>query len=131
MSLHRVLVVEDDPDIQKVIVMAFRFQGVTDVVTAGSGEECLAVVEDVMPDVILMDVMMPKMDGYDTCRRLKANPKTKSVPVVFLTAKAQQFEIRLGLQAGAVGYLIKPFDPMALCDQIRAILAEQAAGGER
>jgi CheY-like chemotaxis protein len=127
-----VLVVEDDPDIQKVIVMAFRFQGITDVVTAGSGEECLAVVEGVMPDVILMDVMMPKLDGYDTCRRLKANPKTRSVPVVFLTAKAQQFEIRLGLQAGAVGYLIKPFDPMTLCDQIRAILAENPpAGGQR
>jgi len=122
MSLSRVLVVEDDPDIQKVIVMAFRFQGITDVTTAGSGEECLAVVESVLPDVILMDVMMPKMDGYETCRRLKANPKTRSVPVVFLTAKAQQFERQLGLQAGAVGYLIKPFDPMTLCDQIRAVL---------
>ena len=86
MSLSKVMVVEDDPDIQKVILMAFRFHGITDVVTAGSGEECLALVEGVMPDVILMDVMMPRMDGYETCRRLKANPRTKSVPVVFLTA---------------------------------------------
>jgi CheY-like chemotaxis protein len=124
MTLAKVMVVEDDPDIRKVILMAFRFQGVTDVVTAGSGEECLALVESVMPDVILMDVMMPRMDGYDTCRRLKANPKTKGVPVVFLTAKAQQFEKQQGMQAGAAGYLIKPFDPMTLCDQIRAILAE-------
>jgi CheY-like chemotaxis protein len=123
-SLTRVLVVEDDPDIQRVIVMAFRFQGITDVVTVGSGEECLATVESVMPDVILMDVMMPKMDGYETCRRLKANPETSKVPVVFLSAKAQQSERQLGLQAGAVGYLIKPFDPMTLCDQIRAILDE-------
>ena len=127
MSLERVMVVEDDPDIQKVILMAFRFQGITDVVTAGSGEECLALIEGVMPDVVLMDVMMPKMDGYETCRRLKANPKTKSVPVVFLTAKAQQYERQQGMQAGASGYLIKPFDPMTLCDQIRAILAEAKA----
>ena len=127
MSLKKVMVVEDDPDIQKVILMAFRFQGIKDVVTAGSGEECLALVEGVMPDVILMDVMMPKMDGYETCRRLKANPKTKSVPVVFLTAKAQQYERQQGMQAGASGYLIKPFDPMTLCDQIRAILAETQA----
>jgi CheY-like chemotaxis protein len=127
MKLSKVMVVEDDPDIRKVILMAFRFQGITDVVTAGSGEECLALVEGQMPDVILMDVMMPRMDGYETCRRLKANPETKSVPVVFLTAKAQQYERQQGMQAGASGYLIKPFDPMTLCDQIRAILAEAQA----
>jgi two-component system cell cycle response regulator len=127
MTLAKVMVIEDDPDIRKVILMAFRFQGVTDVVTAGSGEECLALVESVMPDVILMDVMMPRMDGYETCRRLKANPTTKHVPVVFLTAKAQQYERQQGMQAGASGYLIKPFDPMTLCEQIRTILAEGAA----
>jgi CheY-like chemotaxis protein len=127
MTFSKVMVVEDDPDIRKVILMAFRFQGITDVVTAGSGEECLELVEGVMPDVILMDVMMPRMDGYETCRRLKANPKTKPVPVVFLTAKAQQYERQQGMQAGASGYLIKPFDPMTLCDQIRAILVEAQA----
>jgi CheY-like chemotaxis protein len=121
-SLYRVLVVEDDPDIQKVIRMALRFQGITDVVAAGSGEECLTLVEDVDPDVILMDVMMPRVDGYDICRRLKSQPSTSHIPVIFLTAKAQQSERQRGFQAGAAGYLIKPFDPMTLCDQILSIL---------
>jgi CheY-like chemotaxis protein len=121
-TLSRVMVVEDDPDIQKVIRMALRFHGITDVVGAGSGEECMTIVSDVKPDVILMDVMMPRMDGYETCRRLKAEPATAHIPVIFLTAKAQQYERQLGLQAGAVGYLIKPFDPMTLTDQIRSIL---------
>jgi CheY-like chemotaxis protein len=121
------MVVEDDPDIQKVIVMALRFQGITDVVTVGSGEECLERVKDVQPDVILMDVMMPRMDGYETCRRLKADSGSTDVPVIFLTAKAQQSERRQGLQAGASGYLIKPFDPMTLWEQIRDILTGAGA----
>jgi CheY-like chemotaxis protein len=75
-----------------------------------------------------MDVMMPKLDGYETCRLLKAGPATSHIPVIFLTAKAQQSERLQGLQAGAVGYLIKPFDPMTLCDQIRSIL--QGAGAK-
>jgi CheY-like chemotaxis protein len=126
MKPSKVMVVEDDPDIQKVIRMALRYQGITDVVTAGSGEECLTRVDDEKPDVILMDVMMPRMDGYETCRHLKAGRTTSHIPVIFLTAKAQQYEKQLGFQAGAVGYLIKPFDPMTLWDQIRGILDDGA-----
>jgi CheY-like chemotaxis protein len=122
MTPSKVMVVEDDPDIQKVIRMALRYQGITDVVTAGSGEECLTRVGDEKPDVILMDVMMPRMDGYETCRQLKAGSTTSHIPVIFLTAKAQQYEKQRGFQAGAVGYLLKPFDPMTLWDQIRGIL---------
>jgi CheY-like chemotaxis protein len=118
----KVLVVEDDPDIRKVIRMSLRFQGVTEIVLAESGEECIAIAADVNPDVILMDVMMPSMDGYAACRRLKAASSTSHIPVIFLTAKAQQFERQLGLQAGAAGYLIKPFDPMTLYDEIRRVL---------
>jgi DNA-binding response OmpR family regulator len=66
--------------------------------------------------------MMPKLDGYETCRRLKANPETSSIPVIFLTAKAQHYEVKQGLEAGGLGYLIKPFDPMTLHDQIVSIL---------
>ena len=66
------------------------------------------------PDVILLDAMMPRMDGYETCRRLKADPATRHIPVIFLTAKAQETEIRKGLALGAVGYLVKPFDPIQL-----------------
>ncbi len=122
MHLSKVLLVEDDTDIQKVVLMSLKFRGVTEVVIANNGEECLALVSQVKPDVILLDVMMPSLDGYETCRRLKANPDTRAIPVIFLTAKAQQFEMKQGLEAGAAGYLIKPFDPMSLHDQVVALL---------
>ena len=122
MILSKVLVVEDDLDIQKVVRMSLKVQGVKEVVVANNGEECLAVVGDLKPDVILLDVMMPKLDGYQTCRLLKQNPDTKSIPVIFLTAKAQHFEVKQGLEVGGLGYLIKPFDPMTLHDQIVALL---------
>jgi len=126
MTLSKILLVEDDPDIQKVVRMSLKLRGIKDVVVAENGEECLAVVGEVKPDVILLDVMMPRMDGYETCRRLKANPETQSVPVIFLTAKAQQFEIKRGIQEGAIGYLTKPFDPMTLHEQILAMLNANA-----
>jgi putative two-component system response regulator len=83
-------------------------------------------VKDKRPDVILLDVMMPRMDGYETCRRLKADAETRDIPVIFLTAKAQHFEMKRGLDVGALGYLIKPFDPMTLHDQIIAVLDSRA-----
>ena len=127
MILSKVLLVEDDPDIQKVVQMSLKFRGVGEVVVANNGEECLAVVGQVKPDVILLDVMMPTLDGFETCRRLKANPETRAIPVIFLTAKAQHFEVKKGLEVGAVGYLIKPFDPMTLQEQIIALLDQTAS----
>lgn len=121
-ELPKILLVEDDLDIQKVVRMSLKSRGGGEVVVANSGEECLAAVNQVKPDVILLDVMMPTLDGYETCRRLKANPETRSIPVIFLTANAQQFEVKRGLEAGSRGYLIKPFDPMTLQDQIVALL---------
>ena len=126
MKLSRILLVEDDVDIQKVVRMSLQLRGIKDVVVAEDGEECLALVSQVKPDVILLDVMMPKMDGFETCRRLKANPETQSIPIIFLTAKAQQFEIKRGIQEGAIGYLTKPFDPMTLHEQIVAMLNKKA-----
>ena len=125
MTLSKVLVVEDDVDIQKVVRMSLKVRGTKDVVVVSNGEECLAVAGDLKPDLILLDVMMPKLDGYQTCRRLKQSPETKAIPVIFLTAKAQQFEMKQGLEAGALGYLVKPFDPMTLHDQIVAMLSRK------
>jgi CheY-like chemotaxis protein len=122
MAIRKILVVEDDPDIQKLIRMSLKFQGVAEVAVAGDGEECLAVVQGVKPDLILMDVTMPRLDGYETCRRLKADPQTRSIPVIFLTAKAQKGEEEIGTRAGALGYLTKPFDPMTLRERILGIL---------
>lgn len=125
MILNRVLIAEDDGDIQKVIRMSLKMRGVKEVVVTDNGEECLAQVAVAKPDVILLDVMMPKLDGYETCRKLKADPATSGIPVIFLTAKAQHFEVRDGMEAGALGYLIKPFDPMTLHDQIVALLSKR------
>jgi CheY-like chemotaxis protein len=125
MTISRVLVVEDDLDIQKVIRMSLKFRGVKEIVVANDGQECLAVVNRVQPDLILLDVTMPKLDGYETCRFLKANPETRQIPVIFLTARAQRFEEEIGLEAGASGYLTKPFDPMTLHEQILALLERE------
>lgn len=125
MRLNKVLLVEDDTDIQKVIRMSLKVRGVSEIITTDNGEECLAVAGQVMPDVILLDVMMPLLDGYETCRRLKADPATQGIPVIFLTAKAQHFEVRQGLETGAIGYLTKPFDPMTLHEQILSLLCRQ------
>ena len=129
MTLKKVLLAEDDPDIQKVAKMSLKFAGVAEVTVVDNGEECLAAVERDRPDVILLDVMMPKLDGYETCRRLKANPATKAIPVIFLTAKAQQFEVKKGMDLGACGYLTKPFNPMTLQAEITDILEEAAKSG--
>ncbi len=122
MAIAKILVVEDELDIQKVIRMSLKFRGVREVVLADNGEECLAIVAQVRPDVILLDVNMPKLDGYETCRRLKQNPDTRPIPVIFLTARTQKAERAIGMEAGASGYLTKPFDPMTLHDQIVALL---------
>ncbi len=125
MSVARVLLAEDDPDIQKVVRMSLKMKGVKEVAVADNGEECLAKVAEFAPDVILLDVMMPKLDGYATCRKLKENPATRDIPVIFLTAKAQHYEVKQGMESGALGYLIKPFDPMTLHDQIADLLASR------
>ncbi len=122
MTVQKIMLVEDDPDIQVVARMSLKAGGVGEVVVVNNGEECLARIGEAKPDLVLLDVMMPKLDGYETCRRLKADPGTRTIPVIFLTAKAQQFEMKHGLDLGAIGYLIKPFDPTTLPSQIRALL---------
>lgn len=129
MKIAKVLLAEDDPDIQKVVRMSLKMKGVQEVLVTDNGEECLAKLDEFAPDVILLDVMMPKLDGYATCRKLKENPATRAIPVIFLTAKAQHYEIKQGMDAGAHGYLLKPFDPMTLYDQISDLLAGRGKTG--
>ena len=127
MKLTRVLVVEDDVDIQKVIRMSLKMRGVSEVVLVESGTECIERLGGFTPDVILLDVMMPHVDGYETCRRLKQDPATRAIPVVFLTARVQKADRERGMKLGALGYLTKPFDPMTLHDQIVGLLAEESS----
>ncbi|HKM91002.1 MAG TPA: response regulator [Candidatus Acidoferrales bacterium] len=130
MKLSRVLVVEDDADIQKVVRMSLKIRGVGEVVVVDSGTECLERLSSFTPDVILLDVMMPHVDGYEICRRLKENPATRAIPVVFLTARAQKADRERGMKLGAAGYVTKPFDPMTLHDQIVALVAEHSGRRE-
>lgn len=122
----RILLIEDDPDIQKMVQLSLKYQGGHQVSVASGGAEGLAKAEAESPDLILLDVMMPEMDGYETCRRLKAQPGTRHIPVIFLSARAQHSEIQKGKDLGAIGYLVKPFDPMALSGQLEALM--QKAG---
>jgi len=126
-KLTRVLVVEDDVDIQKVIRMSLKLRGVSEVVLVESGTECIERLGGFTPDVILLDVMMPHVDGYETCRRLKQDPATRTIPVVFLTARVQKADRERGMKLGALGYLTKPFDPMTLHDEILGLLSEHSA----
>ncbi|HEY8347968.1 MAG TPA: response regulator [Symbiobacteriaceae bacterium] len=119
---RRVLLIEDDPDIQKMVMLSLKFKGGHEVSVASSGQEGLEKAAAEHPDLILLDVMMPEMDGYETCRRLKEQSSTRDIPVVFLSARAQQSEIQKGKELGAIGYLVKPFDPMTLSDQLEALL---------
>ena len=122
MVIRKVLLVEDDEDIQKVAQISLQFRGGWEVALANNGEECLTKAVSDRPDLILLDCMMPQLDGYETCRRLKQDPSLRDIPVIFLTAKAQEKEVTKGLSLGAAGYLIKPFNPMSLAEEIKQIL---------
>ncbi len=117
----KLLLVEDDIDIQIVARRALKRAGFT-VTIAGNGIEALASVSADRPDVILLDWMMPDMDGPEVCRRLKGGPATRGIPGIFLTARSQQAEIARGLAFGAAGYIVKPFDALALGDEVREML---------
>lgn len=120
----KVLVVEDEPDIQFLIKIALETTGKHDILVADNGLRGIELAQQFHPDVILLDVMMPKLDGFETIRRLKADPQTASIPVIFLTAKAQAKEIEQGLKLGAIGYLTKPFYAMTLNEEMESLLAK-------
>ncbi|MEJ5240760.1 MAG: response regulator [Anaerolineales bacterium] len=121
--MAKILAAEDERDIRDLIAFTLRFAG-HEVTTATNGEEAVAMAEQVQPDLILLDVRMPRMNGYDACRAIKANPRLKDIPVIFLSAKGQESEVQAGLQAGAEEYLLKPFAPDQLIERVRAILAK-------
>ena len=116
-----VVLAEDDPDIQLVARLSLKRAGFT-VTVVSNGQEALEAVRRQPPDVVLLDWMMPEVDGLETCRQLKADPHTANIPVVFLTAKSQEAEIQRGLSLGASGYVTKPFDALTLGEQIRQIV---------
>lgn len=118
-SLTTVIFVEDEPDIQEVARLALQDVGGLEVRTCDSGAEALAAAEEAPPDLVLLDVMMPGMDGLATLAALQSNPRTRDIPVIFVSAKVQPGEIESYLQNGVIGVIPKPFDPMTLAEQVR------------
>jgi DNA-binding response OmpR family regulator len=122
--MTKILIAEDERDIRDLITFTLRFANY-DVVAASNGEEAVALARKEVPDLILMDVRMPRMTGYEACAAIKAEQNLKDIPVIFLSAKGQDSEIQAGLQAGATEYLLKPFAPDQLTARIQAILAKR------
>jgi CheY-like chemotaxis protein len=120
--IRTVLLVDDEPDLRRIAALSLSRVGKWAVLLAASGAEALAVIERERPDVILLDVMMPGLDGPSTLSRLRAAPSAAGVPVIFMTAKVQKQEVERYLRLGAAGVITKPFDPMRLPEQIRAIV---------
>lgn len=118
----KVLVIEDEPEIRTILEKALRHAGGFDVVTARSGAEGLDIARHERPALILLDAVMPELDGYETCRRIKSIPELSETPVVFLTASTEPRDVRAAEEAGAAACLGKPFDPLALGEKIAAII---------
>jgi CheY-like chemotaxis protein len=121
--MAKILIAEDERDIRDLVAFTLRFAG-HEVFAASNGEEALEMAPQVNPDLILMDVRMPRMTGYEACKAMKANPDLKDIPVVFLSAKGQESERQQGMDAGAEEYLLKPFAPDQLTVAIKTILAK-------
>lgn len=119
----KILVAEDERDIRELIAFTLRFANF-EVELAKNGAEAVEKAPVVLPDLILMDVRMPLMTGYEACEALKQNVKTKNIPVIFLSAKGQESEIQEGLEVGATDYILKPFAPDELTSQVKRILKE-------
>jgi two-component system phosphate regulon response regulator PhoB len=124
MAKHKIMVVDDEPSIVKLVKISLELANF-EVIEAFSGTEALEKVRDVVPALFLLDIMMPGLNGYDVCKRLKADERTKHVPVVMLTAKGQKGDAEEGLKAGADDYIIKPFDPFELNEQVTEILRKE------
>jgi DNA-binding response OmpR family regulator len=117
----RVLIVEDEPDIRELVVHHLKREGYQ-VSAASSGEEALRQVQAAPPDLVILDLMMPAMNGLEVCRRLRQDPSTVSLPIVMLTAKGDEVDRVLGLEIGADDYIVKPFSPKELLARVRAVL---------
>ena len=118
----KILYVEDEPDIQTIAQMALEVVGGFDVRICSSGEEALQVITEFAPAIVLLDVMMPGMDGMETYQALRQKPDCVNLPVVFMTAKVQSHEIQQYRDLGAIDVICKPFDPMTLATEVQAIL---------
>ncbi|MDA0170890.1 response regulator [Solirubrobacter taibaiensis] len=121
-----VLVADDDEDILQLVSFRLERAGYT-VVTAADGQQALAAARQHQPDLAVLDVMMPGLNGYEVTRQLRADPATAAIPVILLTARVQEADVSRGFEAGADDYLRKPFSPQELRSRVQAILARRSS----
>ena len=119
--MAKILIAEDERDIRDLVTFTLTFAG-HEVVAVGNGAEAVEAAGKEQPDLILMDVRMPRMTGYEACEIMKADPQLFSIPVVFLSAKGQESEIRTGMEVGAADYILKPFAPAELTQAVNDLL---------
>ncbi len=124
--MARILVAEDEPDIQEMMTFLLRRAG-HEVSNAVDGEEAYRRALAELPDIILMDVRMPRLDGYEACRLIKAEPKLQHIPVIFISVRNEQTERKVTAELGGADYVSKPFSPEVLTRRINEILAQQTA----
>jgi DNA-binding response OmpR family regulator len=123
MAEANVLIVDDDPVVRRMLQLSFESEGF-DVLTAGDGLEGLEAMRSGKPDVIILDIMMPKLDGMKVLDEMNADDDLRGLPVILLSAKATSLDVDLGLKAGAADYVTKPCDPIELVDRVRSVLAK-------
>jgi DNA-binding response OmpR family regulator len=127
--MAKILIAEDERDIRDLVIFTLQFAGF-EVVAASNGAEAVELVPKEKPDLILLDVRMPKMTGYEACEAIRKIPEVAHVPIVFLSAKGQEAEISAGLAAGGMDYILKPFAPDQLGKRVKEILERAAAAGD-
>jgi DNA-binding response OmpR family regulator len=120
----RILVVDDEIYIVHILEFSLTMEGYN-ILTAFDGEEALRVIEQERPDLVVLDIMMPKLDGYEVCRRLRKEERFSGLPVILLSAKGRSIDREVGLQAGADDYITKPFSPRKLIEKIRELLERE------
>jgi CheY-like chemotaxis protein len=118
----RVLICDDDPVILRLLQVNLEIEGY-DVISAHHGEEAVQLALSERPDLVVLDIMMPRMDGYEACQQIKSHDVTRDIPIVFLSAKAQQADIDMGTSFGVTQYLTKPFDPTELLQVVGRLTA--------
>jgi len=122
--MTKILIAEDERDIRELISFTLEYEGY-DVIVTANGEDALEMVYKERPDLVLLDVRMPRMDGYEVCRRVVNDVTIQHIPVAFISAKGQQSEINEGMGAGAVDYLLKPFSRDQLLGMVARLLSEE------
>lgn len=127
MDRKRILVVDDEIYIVHILEFSLSMEGY-EVVTASDGEQALAKIEQETPDLVVLDIMMPGMDGYEVCRAIRAEEETRELPVILLSAKGRSIDQEAGMAVGADDYMVKPFSPRKLLGRIRDLLEKQELG---